>query len=158
MSKLYFYQCALFLLFLSLSTFFIHHFHSYTKILTLIPLIPTPSSLHFHSDSRIPTPIPHITTLIPHIPTPISRIPALILCIPILIPFIPFPDSPFRFLQILMTSSFLKILKIGTFQQTLTIRTRTILISRKHFHGPLKKKILRGNHAPFINREFRKEI
>ena len=25
-------------------------------------------------------------------------------------------------------------------------------------HAPLKKKILRGNHAPFINREFRKEI
>ena len=25
-------------------------------------------------------------------------------------------------------------------------------------HEPLKKKILRGNHAPFINREFRKEI
>ena len=25
-------------------------------------------------------------------------------------------------------------------------------------HAPLKKKFLRGNHAPFINREFRKEI
>ena len=25
-------------------------------------------------------------------------------------------------------------------------------------HAPLKKKILRGNHASFINREFRKEI
>ena len=25
-------------------------------------------------------------------------------------------------------------------------------------HVPLKKKILRGNHAPFMNRELRKEI
>ena len=25
-------------------------------------------------------------------------------------------------------------------------------------HAPLIKKIVRGNHAPFINKEFRKEI
>ena len=50
-SKLYFYKCTHFLLFLSLSTVLIHQFHSYTKIPTLIP--------------RIPTLISHIPTLIP---------------------------------------------------------------------------------------------
>ena len=85
MSKLYFCKCANFLLFLSLSTFFIHHFHSYAKILTMISLI---------------------STLIPCIPTLIPRIPNLIPCIPTLIPripLIPFPDSPFRLLQIALT-------------------------------------------------------
>ena len=51
---------------------------------------------------RIPTLIPIIPTLIRHIsriPTLIPRIPTLVPCIPI-IPFIPFPDSPFRLLQI----------------------------------------------------------
>ena len=51
MSKLYFCKCTHFLLFLSLSTLFIYHFHSYTKILTLSPLIPTPNFSHFHPDS-----------------------------------------------------------------------------------------------------------
>ena len=78
-----------------------------------------PDSLHSHPDPRIPTPIPHIPTLFPSIPI----IPTLIPCIPTLIfhistiltlttriptlipritiiPLIPFPDSPFRFLQI----------------------------------------------------------
>ena len=57
-SKLHFYKCAHFLLFLFVSTFFIHHFHSYAKILNMIPLIPTPNSphsdpysLHSHPDS-----------------------------------------------------------------------------------------------------------
>ena len=66
-SKLYFYKSAHFLLFLSLSTFLIHHFNSYTKILTLIPLISTPNSphshlysLHFHPDS------PHSRPSSPH--------------------------------------------------------------------------------------------
>ena len=68
------YKCTHFLLFLSLSTVIIHQFHSYTKILTLIPRIPT-------LISRIPT----IPTLIPHIP---------------IIPLIHFPDSPFWLLQI----------------------------------------------------------
>ena len=36
-------------------------------------------------------------------------------------------------INILMSSFFLKILKIRIFQQTLTIPTRTILISPKHF-------------------------
>ena len=49
-SKLYFYKCAHFFLFLSLSTVLIHHFHSYTKILALIPLIPSPNSQHSHPD------------------------------------------------------------------------------------------------------------
>ena len=40
--KLFSYKCAHFLLFLFLSTLFIHQFYSYTKILILIPLIPTP--------------------------------------------------------------------------------------------------------------------
>ena len=50
--------------------------------------------------------IPRISTMIPHIPTLILRIPTLIPCIPTLIPripiilLIPFPDSPFRLLQI----------------------------------------------------------
>ena len=68
------YKCTHFLLFLSLSTVIIHQFHSYTKILTLIPRIPT-------LISRIPT----IPTLIPRIP---------------IIPLIHFPDSPFWLLQI----------------------------------------------------------
>ena len=53
-SKLYFYKCAHFLLFLTLSTIFIYHFHSYTKIITLISIIATPNS-----------PIPSIPTLFP---------------------------------------------------------------------------------------------
>ena len=68
------YKCTHFLLFLSLSTVIIHQFHSYTKILTLIP--------------RIPTLIPRIPT----IPTLIPRIP--------IIPLVHFPDSPFWLLQI----------------------------------------------------------
>ena len=95
----------MFFLFLSLSTFFIHHFHSYMKILTVIPHIPT-------LISRIPTLIPFITTPISRVPTliPCIRIiptliprihisPTLIPCIPI-IPLIPFLDSPLWHLQI----------------------------------------------------------
>ena len=78
MQKLYFYNWTRFLLFLSLSTVIIHQFHSYTKILTPIPLIPT-------LIPRVPTLILRILTLIPHIP---------------IIPFIPLPDSPFQLLQI----------------------------------------------------------
>ena len=85
MQKLYFYKHTHFLLFLSLSTVVIHQFDSYTKILSLILLIPT-------VNPRIPTLIARIPTLIPHIPTLIPRIP--------IIPLIPFPDSPFRLLQI----------------------------------------------------------
>ena len=47
-----------------------------------------------------------IPTLISCIPTLIPRIPNLIPCIPILIPripLIPFPNSPFRLLQIALT-------------------------------------------------------
>ena len=51
-SKLYFYKCEHFLLFLALSTVIIRQFHSYTKILTRVLLIPTHSSLHFHPDSH----------------------------------------------------------------------------------------------------------
>ena len=81
--------------FLSLSIVIIHQFHSYTKILTLIPVIPTPVP-------RIPTLIPSISRapiLFPIIPTLIPLIPTLIPRIPIS-PFIPFPDYPFRLLQI----------------------------------------------------------
>ena len=112
MSKLYFYKSHITFYFYPSPHFFFHHFHSYTKILTLIPFIPTPNSLHSHPASphfhsyfphshlipRISTPISHIPiilTLIPRIPiTPnlISRIP--------IIPFIPFPNSPFQLLQI----------------------------------------------------------
>ena len=64
--------------------------------------------------------------------------------------------------RILTRGFFLKILKIQTFQQAPIIRSRTILISHKYFLKlskvcPAKKKIRRGNHAPFINREFKKE-
>ena len=94
-SKLYFYKCAHFLLFLSLSTVLVHQFHSYTKILTLIPLIPTTIPHILTMIPRIPTlipPIPIIPTLIPHISTLIPHIS--------IIPLIPFIDSPFRLLQI----------------------------------------------------------
>ena len=47
-SKLYFYKCVHIILFLSLSTCFTHQFHSYTKILTLILVIPTLNSPHSH--------------------------------------------------------------------------------------------------------------
>ena len=67
MSKLCFYKCAQFLLFLCLSTFFIHHFHSYTKILTMIPLIHTPYSPHSHPDSLHSHHSPHF---IPRFPIP----------------------------------------------------------------------------------------
>ena len=59
---------------------FIHHFHSYTKIITQISLIP------------------HVPNLIPRISTPIPIIPRLIPRIPI-ISLISFPGSPFRLLQ-----------------------------------------------------------
>ena len=75
--------------FLSLPTVIIHQFHSYTKILTIIPFIPTPSFpysrpesphlLHFHPDSYHPHPDLRIPTLIPRIPTLILRVPNLIL-------------------------------------------------------------------------------
>ena len=87
MSKLYFHKCTLFLLFSSLSTFSIHYFHSYLKILTDSPN----SQSQFHPDFPTPIPcilnlIPYISTPIPHIPTPtqISCIPTSILCIPVL--------------------------------------------------------------------------
>ena len=68
--------------FLYLSAVIIHQFHSYTKILTLISLIPTPVP-------RIPTLILRIPTLISIIPTLIPRIPI----IPTLIPALPlFPS------------------------------------------------------------------
>ena len=84
---------------LSLSTVIIHQFNSCTKILALIPFIPTRSSPHFHPDPRISC----IPTLISNIPTLISNIPTLIPRIPI-IPFILFPDSPFWLLQIVKKS------------------------------------------------------
>ena len=46
-SKLNFHKCTHFILFLSLSTVIIRQFHSYTKILTLIPLIPIISLILF---------------------------------------------------------------------------------------------------------------
>ena len=54
----------------------------------------------------IPTPIFRIPTLTPQTPTWIPRVPTLILCVQTQIPrvpiisIIPFPDSPFRLLQI----------------------------------------------------------
>ena len=51
--------------------FFLVLFHSIPRILTLIP--------------RIPILIPRVSTIFPHVP---------------ITPLIPFPDSPFRLLQI----------------------------------------------------------
>ena len=48
---------------------------------------------------RIPTVIPRIPILIPRVPTLVPSFRTLILRVPI-IPLIPFPDSPFRLLQI----------------------------------------------------------
>ena len=97
-SKLYFHKCAHFFLSLSLSTFFIHHLYSYTKILTLIPLIPTPFPCIPILISHIPI-IPILIPCIPIIPTMISGITTLIPHISI-IPLISIPDSSFQPLQI----------------------------------------------------------
>ena len=76
------------------------------RIPTLIPCIPTPIPWIPTLIFCISTLIPYIPTLIPRIPTLIPRVPALIPRIPTLIPrvpiipLIPFPDSPFRLLQI----------------------------------------------------------
>ena len=58
---------------------------------------------YFNSIPHVPTQIPRTPTLITRIPTPIPRISTPISCIPTPIPCIhlfPFPDSPFRLLQI----------------------------------------------------------
>ena len=116
--------------FLSLSTVIIHQFHSYTKIVTYIPFIPTASSPHSHPDfhhfyhesphshpysqhSHPDSPHSHPYSLyshpdsphshpIPCIPTLIFRIPHISTLNPRIpiIPFIPFPDFLFRLLQI----------------------------------------------------------
>ena len=96
--------------------FFLHHLHSYTKILALIYLTPTANSHAPTLISCIPTPILLIPTLIPHTPTPVLRISTMISGILTLIPFIsiililiprisiipaiPFPDSHFQFLHL----------------------------------------------------------
>ena len=59
-----------------------------TKILTKNH----PDSPHSHPDSPHSTLIPRISTVIPRVFTLIPRVP--------IIPLIPFPDSPFRLLQI----------------------------------------------------------
>ena len=46
----------------------INHFRSYTKILTMIPLISNPNSPHSYLIHRIPTSISHTLTLILRIP------------------------------------------------------------------------------------------
>ena len=100
----------------------------------------------FHSIPRIPIPIPRVVTLIPYIPTPIPRIPTLIpripripipipriltliprvptliACVPI-IPLSPFPDSPFRLLQIASKKVFSFVL------QSISIIKRVVLIN-----------------------------
>ena len=70
------------------------HHHPYSPHPTLIsriPIIPTLIPTHSHPDPHIPT-IPTLILRIPIIPTLFPRIP--------IIPLIPFPDSPFRLLQI----------------------------------------------------------
>ena len=92
MSELYFDKCTHFLLFLSLSAVPIHQFHSCTKILTLISLIPTTNSPHSHPYS----PYSHHYSLHSHPDSPHSHSDSPHSHIPL----IPFPDSPFRLLQI----------------------------------------------------------
>ena len=94
-SKLYFYKCTHFFLLLYLSGYnssiSLLYGDYHPTMITLIPRIPT----------LIPR-IPIIPILIPRIPinpTLIPRIPTLISGVHI-IPVIPFPDSPFRLLQI----------------------------------------------------------
>ena len=105
-SNLYFYKCTHFLLFLSLSTFFLHHFHAYKKILTLISLIPIPNlphshhySSHFHPDSAHFSPLfpalPHWFPAFPLFP-PWSPCIAILIHRILIIPIIPFPASLFR--------------------------------------------------------------
>ena len=67
-------------------------------ISTLIPRIPT----LIHRIHIIPTLILCIPTLIPYTPIIFALIPGILTLIPsiVIIPLIPFPDSPFRFLQI----------------------------------------------------------
>ena len=77
------------------SPFIIHQFHSYTKILTLIPFIPTPVP-------RTPTLIPIIPTLIPHISILVPRIPTLIPIISLWFPA--FPSFPSWFPYFLHSS------------------------------------------------------
>ena len=89
MSKLYFYKCAHFLLFLShIPTTYSLHSHPFS--LHSHPDSPHshPDFPHSHHDFPIPIipPIPRISTLIPRIPTLIPSIS--------IISLIPFPDSP----------------------------------------------------------------
>ena len=86
------------------------------RVVTLIPYIPTPIP-------RIPTLIPRIPRIpIPRIPTLIPRVPTLIACVPI-IPLSPFPDSPFRLLQIAPKKVFSFVL------QSISIIKRVVLIN-----------------------------
>ena len=90
-------MCTFLFIFI-LSIFFVHHLHSYTKILILIPLISTPFPCIPTLISHIPI-IPILIPCIPIIPTMISSITTLIPRIPI-IPLISIPDSSFQPLQI----------------------------------------------------------
>ena len=84
--------------FLSLFSVIIHQFHSYTKNVTLIPFIPTPSSPHLHPDFSHSHPdSPHSHPYSPHS----YLIPRISI-----IPFISFPNSPFRLLQIAFINGF----------------------------------------------------
>ena len=88
------------------------------RVVTLIPYIPTPIP-------RIPTLIPRIPRIsipIPRIPTLIPRVPTLIACVPI-IPLSPFPDSPFRLLQIASKKVFSFV------SQSISIIKRVVLIN-----------------------------
>ena len=114
-SKLYFYKCTHFFLFLYLSGYNssipLLYGDSHPMMITLIPRIPTlipripiiPTLIL--PISIIPTLVPRIPIipiLIPRIPinlTLIPRIPTLISGVRI-IPLIPLPDCPFRLLQI----------------------------------------------------------
>ena len=132
--------------FLSLFSVIIHQFHSYTKNVTVIPFIPTPSfphsqpdshhshpdSLHSHPDSlhshpysphsHLDSPHSHPYSSHSHLIHRIPRIPTLIPRISI-IPFIPFPNSPFWLLQIALSSK----LNVSQHSKTRSIRIGLVL-------------------------------
>ena len=72
---------------------------------------------HSHPDSHIPTPIPRIPSLIPHVTTLIPRVPTVIPRVPI----IPFPDSPFRLLQIANFWQYFFLVILYIFNKRITI-------------------------------------
>ena len=169
--------------FLSLFSVIIHQFHSYTKNVTLIPFIPTPSFLHSqpnshhshpdflrshpdsphshpfsphsHPDSlhshpycphsHLDSPHSHPNSSHSHLIHRIPRIPTLIPRISI-IPFIPFPNSPFRLLQIALSSK----LNVSQHSKTRSIRIGLVL---RHQEWLAKLQNTAGKKQKFLGKK-----